>query len=375
MSESRLIKNKRILVLANFDMGLYKFRKALLKELIRMENEVYIALPEGEFIPELEKLGCCFVAVELERRGMNPLRDIRLYRKYLSIVKLIRPDLVIAYTIKPNIYGGLACRKKKVPFVSNITGLGSAIEGGGLLRRLVLAMYKTGLKNAKIIFFENEGNRDMMVKAGAVKKDNTRVLRGAGVDTNEYPLLPYPKENTLRFLFVGRIMKEKGVEELFEAMIRLKADYGDNVILDVVGLFEESYQLRINTLQADGIINFHGYQTDIKQFYETAHCVVLPSYHEGMSNVLLEAASCGRPVITSNINGCMEAVENDVTGYLCEVRDEESLYSMMKRFCNLSPEERETMGKAGRERMIALFDKTMIVKITMDGMTDGLQRH
>jgi len=158
-------------------------------------------------------------------------------------------------------------------------------------------------------------------------------------------------------------------------MIRLKADYGDNVILDVVGLFEESYQLRINTLQADGIINFHGYQTDIKQFYETAHCVVLPSYHEGMSNVLLEAASCGRPVITSNINGCMEAVENDVTGYLCEVRDEESLYSMMKRFCNLSPEERETMGKAGRERMIALFDKTMIVKITMDGMTDGLQRH
>ena len=188
MSESRLIKNKRILVLANFDMGLYKFRKALLQELIRLENEVYIALPNGEFIPELEKIGCHFVETEVDRRGMNPLHDIGLYRQYRKILKKLKPDLVIGYTIKPNVYGGFACRMATIPFAANITGLGSAIEGGGVLQKLVFAMYKAGLAKAKVVFFENEGNREVLVNAGVVKKEQTHVLCGAGIDTDEYPL-------------------------------------------------------------------------------------------------------------------------------------------------------------------------------------------
>ena len=373
MSESLPIKNKRILVLANFDVGLYKFRKALLQELIRLGNEVYISLPNGEYVAELEKMGCHFVDTRLERRGMNPLRDIGLYMQYRHILKKCAPDLVIAYTIKPNIYGGFACRMAKIPFVANITGLGSAIEGGGMLCRLVMTMYKAGLKKAKIVFFENAGNRDVLVNAGVVKPEKTCVLCGAGIDTDEYPALPYPTDSPLRFLFVGRIMKEKGVDELFEAMTRLKVEYGEKVILDVVGLFEESYQQRINDLQADGIIRFHGYQANVKPFYAAAHCTVLPSYHEGMSNVLLEAASCGRPLITSNIHGCMEAVEDGVSGYLCEAKDVQSLYRAMKQFCELPNEDRENMGLAGRQRMVERFDKIEIVKKTMDGLFDGKQ--
>ncbi|MBQ7923530.1 MAG: glycosyltransferase family 4 protein [Clostridia bacterium] len=366
MSESRLIKNKKILVLTNYDIGLYKFRKALLEELIRLGNEVYISLPYGDLVPDLEKLGCKFIDTTLERRGMNPVRDIHLYRQYSGMIKKIKPDLVIAYTIKPNIYGGLACRRSRIPFAANITGLGSAIEGGGMLRKLVLTMYKIGLAKAKVVFFENEGNRDILVNAGVVKKEKTYVLHGAGIDTEEYPLLPYPPEKPVRFLFVGRIMKEKGVDELFEAMTRLKAEYGDDVILDVVGMFEEAYQKQTELLHNNGTIVFHGYQQDVKPFYEKAHCVVLPSYHEGMSNVLLEAASCGRALITCDIHGCMEAVEDGVNGYLCKTKDADSLYNAMKQIIELPLIEKERLGHAGRKRMEFMFDKKQVVAETME---------
>ncbi len=373
MSEFRRASGKRILVLANYDIGLYRFRRSLLTELIERGNEVYISLPFGELVPKLEDLGCSYIDTPLERRGMDPFRDIDLYRRYRGIIRKLHPELVISYTIKPNIYGGLACRISGVAFVANITGLGSAIEGGGMLRRLVLTMYKVGLKKAKLVFFENEGDRDVMVDAGVVKKERTHVLNGAGVDTEEYPLLPYPSARPVRFLFVGRIMREKGVDELFEAMTRLIAEYGDNVALDVVGMFEEAYQQRIEKLQNEGVIVFHGYQQDVRPFYEMANCVVLPSYHEGMSNVLLEAAACGRPLITSRIHGCMEAVEDGASGYLCEVGDTESLYSAMKRFMKSTREEQIEFGLVGRERMVNMFDKKKVVGETMERLFDGYE--
>lgn len=370
MSESQHTAKKKILVLANYDVGLYKFRKALLEELLVRDAEVYISLPYGELVPKLEEIGCHFVETQMERRGMNPLRDIGLYRQYKQILREIQPDLVISYTVKPNIYGGLACQKTKIPYAANVTGLGSAIEGGGMLCRLVLAMNKVGLRKAKVVLFENEGNRDVLVNAGVVQKEKTHVLHGAGIDTNEYAYMPYPKEKPVRFLFVGRIMKEKGVDELFAAMQQLKAEYGDNVILDIVGMFEESYQKQIEELQAEGIIAFHGYQADVKPFYEKAHCIVLPSYHEGMSNVLLEGASSGRPLITSCIHGCMEAVEDGVSGFLCEPKDVGSLVRAMKRFMLLSDETKETYGRIGRERMEQLFDKKKVVAETMERLFD-----
>lgn len=370
--EYRHIKNKTVLVLANYDVGLYKFRKALLHELITLGNTVYISLPDGEHISALAELGCKFIETVLDRRGMNPIRDIGLYRKYLKILQDIRPDLVITYTIKPNIYGGFACRVKKIPYAANITGLGSAIEGGGVLRKLIFAMYRTALKRAKVVFFENEGNLRVLLDAGIVKKDQTCLLNGAGIDTDEYPLLPYPTDSTVRFLFVGRIMKEKGVDELFYAAQRLKNEFGDGVVIDIVGMFEESYQTMIEDLQTDGAIVFHGYQRDVGRFYEKAHCVVLPSYHEGMSNVLLEAASSGRAVITSDIYGCREAVEDGVSGFLCKPKDADALYAAMRKFfAELSQEDKKQFGIAGRHRIEVMFTKTKVVNKTLERLSDG----
>lgn len=367
MSESLQEKsNKRIVIIANNDLGLYRFRKDLLAALTEAGHEVYILLPDGDFVSDLVQLGCNFICTPLDRRGMNPLRDGKLFHGYRVLLKKIKPDLVITYTVKPNIYGGLACRMSHIPYAVNITGLGSAIENGGWLKKFVLALYKPALKGAKQVFFENAGNRDKLVAAGVVPKNRDVVLNGAGVNLEDYPYLPYTQDEPVRFLFVGRVMREKGVDELFSAARRMKSESGEAVEFHLVGSFEESYRPLTDELEQQGIIKYHGYQTDMKPFYAMADCVVLPSYHEGMSNVLLEAAATGRPVITSDIPGCREAVEDGVSGLLCEAKNADSLYEAMRRFAQLPNSRRSEMGQCGRKRMERLFGKASVVADTIE---------
>lgn len=366
MSESlREKSNKRILVLANNDVGLYRFRKDLLAALLGAGHEVYISLPDGGFISELVQLGCRFIDTPIERRGMNPIHDSKLFHQYRAILKEVKPDLVLTYTIKPNIYGGLACRMTHIPYAVNITGLGSAIENGGWLKKFVLALYKPALKGARVVFFENTGNRDTLAATGVVPQGRDVVLSGAGVNLEDYPYQSYPQEGAVRFLFVGRVMHEKGVDELFAAAKRMKQEYGDGVEFYIVGSFEEGYKPLMDELEKAGVVKYHGYQSDMKRFYAMASCVVLPSYHEGMSNVLLEAAASGRPLITSDIPGCREAVEDGNSGYLCPAKDANALYGAMQRVMKLSVEQRSEMGCRGRERMEQRFSKTAVVTETI----------
>ena len=366
MSESlREKSNKRILVLANNDVGLYRFRKDLLAALLGAGHEVYISLPDGGFISELVQLGCRFIDTPIERRGMNPIHDSKLFHQYRAILKEVKPDLVLTYTIKPNIYGGLACRMAHIPYAVNITGLGSAIENGGWLKKFVLALYKPALKGARVVFFENAGNRDTLAATGVVPKGRDVVLSGAGVNLEDYPYQSYPQEGAVRFLFVGRVMHEKGVDELFAAAKRMKQEYGDGVEFHIVGSFEEGYKPLMDELEKAGVVKYHGYQSDMKRSYAMASCVVLPSYHEGMSNVLLEAAASGRPLITSDIPGCREAVEDGNSGYLCPAKDANALYGAMQRVMKLSVEQRSEMGCRGRERMEQRFSKTAVVTETI----------
>lgn len=366
MSESlRGKSNKRILVLANNDVGLYRFRKDLLAALLNTGHEVYISLPNGGLVPELVQLGCRYLETPIDRRGMNPIQDSKLFNQYRAMLRKVKPDLVITYTIKPNIYGGLACRMAHIPYAVNITGLGSAIENGGWLKRFVLSLYRPALKDAKVIFFENTGNRDTLVATGVVPKGRDVVLNGAGVNLEDYPYQPYPQEGPVRFLFVGRIMREKGVDEFFAAARRMKQNYGDGVEFHIVGSFEEAYKPLMDELAQAGVVKYHGYQSDMKPFYAMAGCVVLPSYHEGMSNVLLEAAASGRPLITSDIPGCREAVENGASGYLCPVKNAGALYDAIQRFAELPKDLKAEMGRRGRARMEQHFSKKAVVTETI----------
>lgn len=354
----------QILILANHSGGLYDFRKDLIAEL-KTHASVAVAVPHNDRWDELNGLADRVIELPVDRRGMNPLHDGKLFRQYRAILKEIKPDLLLTYTIKPNIYGGLACRMTHIPYALNITGLGSAIENGGWLKKFVLALYRPALKGAKVVFFENVGNRDTLVATGVVPKGRDVVLHGAGVNLEDYPCQPYPQEGPVRFLFVGRVMHEKGVDELFAAAKRMKRQYGEQVEFHIVGSFEEAYKPAMDELEQAGVVKYHGYQSDMKLFYAMTSCVVLPSYHEGMSNVLLEAAASGRPLITSDIPGCREAVEDGVSGYLCPAKDADALYEAMRRFVALPVEQRSQMGRCGRERMEQQFSKTAVVAETI----------
>lgn len=356
----------KILVLTNFDVGLYQFRRELLARLLE-EHEVYISLPDGDLVRPLEEMGCRFVDTPIDRRGINPVTDGKLLLRYIKLLRQVKPDLVITYTIKPNVYGGTACRLLGVPYAVNITGLGTAFQKEGALRKLVTVLYKMALKRAQVVFFENAGNRDTLIGEGIVRQERCRLLMGAGVNLGHYAPAEYPAEEPVQFLFVGRVMREKGVEELFCAMERLRGE-GYGCVLNVVGGYEEDYEPIIRAHEAAGWLRYHGYQKDVRPFIAQSHCFVLPSYHEGMANTNLECAAMARPLITSDIPGCREAVEVGVSGYLCAAQDAESLYTEMKRFLALTAQQRAEMGRAGRRRMEAAFDKEKVVDATVEGL-------
>lgn len=357
----------RILILANFDLGLYQFRKELIDDLLQ-NNEVAISLPYGSLVEPLIQAGCVFEETTVDRRGVNPVKDLKLLWDYIGLMRKQKPDLVITYTIKPNVYGGMACRLLGIPYAANITGLGTTFQKPGLLRDLVIWLYKTALKKAFVVFFENRGNLEILRDLGIVSESQCRLLNGAGVNLEQFSPAPYPQDaSPVRFLFIGRIMAEKGVDELLAVMKQLVGE-GYDCTLDMLGYAEEDYTQTIQDCVDAGWLRFHGYQTDVRPSIEKAHCFVLPSWHEGMANTNLECAAMGRPVITSNIHGCKEAVDEGVSGLLCEPKNADSLYHAMKRFCELPHDARRTMGLAGRARMEQIFDKKKVVAETVKGL-------
>jgi glycosyltransferase involved in cell wall biosynthesis len=355
----------KILVLANFGMGLYNFRKELLEELINQQNEVYISLPNDEYVPKLVSLGCQFVETPLERRGTNPIKDIKLLLHYIKIIKRMKPDVVLTYTIKPNVYGGLACRITKTPYITNITGLGTSIENKGIIQKITLMLYKAGLKKASCLFFQNETNLKFFIDKNMVKS-KARVVPGSGVNLDQHPFEEYPDDDEEnRFLFLGRMMKAKGIEELLQAAEIVKNEY-PNTQFDLIGGCEEDYYQQLAELNKSGIINYHGQQDDVHSFIKKSHATILPSYHEGTANVLLESASSGRPVLATQVPGCKETFDENLSGFGFEVKSVDSLVETIKKFVNLPYEQKKAMGIAGREKMENKYDRKIVINAYID---------
>lgn len=356
---------RKILIITNHSYMLWRFRKELIQELMK-NGEVVLSMPFVGHEDDFQNLGIHCIRTEVDRRGINPLTDMKLIRVYRNLLKQERPDLVITYSIKPNIYAGWLCGKMKIPFCANVQGLGTAFQKAGLAQ-FVTFLYRGAFRHVRTVFFENEGNAKSFQDRHIIPVSKETVMHGAGINLEEYPLEPYPGNQRMHFLYLGRIMKEKGMDELFAAVHRLHNENYD-FVLDLVGFFEDEYRKKVEELERDGIAAFHGFQEEPRPYYSAADCVVLPSYHEGMSNVLLEAAATGRPVITSDIPGCREAVEQNVSGFLVKAQDSESLYQAMKKMLEISTEMRATMGMAGRKKMEQEFAKERIVADTLEGM-------
>ena len=364
------MKNK-VLVLTNSDSGLYDFRKELLSELVHLEYEVMVSVPIGTYADKIRQIGCEVIPAQFERRGMNPVKDLKLLLSYIRLIKQKKPDVVLTYTIKPNIYGGLASRCCRVPYLCNITGLGTAIENPGMLRKVLLWLYRISLKEASCILFQNIYNKEFMEKNGCKGKKSV-LLSGSGVNLTEHSYCEYPsEEQEIRLLSVMRVMKDKGIEELLECIPKIHEMF-PKTIFAIAGAYEEEtralYEPGINDLQEQGILRYYGYRDDLGEVMAQHHIVVHPSYHEGMSNVLLEAAATGRPVVATDITGCIETYLPGISGESCKRKDAKSLQHALETILNRTTEERIQMGQDGRSHVEAHFDRRQVVQVYLDNI-------
>lgn len=357
---------KNILILANSISGLHSFRKEVVKAICDAEYKVYISVPEEQskvdYYNYFREIGCEIVYTTFNRRGMNPMADFGLMMRYRKTIRQLKPIAVLSYTIKPNIYGGIAARLCHVPQLANVTGLGDALENGGWLKKLTVFLYKLGLSNAHCIYFQNESNRAFCINAGIANNDSV-LLPGSGVNLQYHAFQSFPlEEGKSRFLYIGRLLKDKGTEELFEAAKDIKAKYPYAEFQVIADAVDENYQARLDELVKKDIIQFLGKKMDVRPYIGAVECTIMPSYHEGMSNVNLESAANGRPVITTNVPGCRETVDDGRTGFLVEVKNAQSLIDAIERFIALPYSQKVKMGQEARKKMERDFDRQIVVK-------------
>lgn len=356
---------KKLLILTNDANGLYLFRKELIESFMADGYEIVVSLPSDKNCEKIEKLGCKIVEAKLERRGNNPIKDGKLFLSYCHLIRKIRPKVVLTYTIKPNLYGGLACRLLRVPYLCNITGLGTAIENESMLSRILLKVYKISTKNANCVFFQNEKNKTFMNRHG-IACNNYKMLPGSGVNLTKHIFREYSSEgDKIKFLAVIRIMKDKGIEEYLQAAQILHEKY-KNLEFGLVGDYEEEsrhiYEPLVKTLVDKNIIKYYGHVDNVPQLMAESHVIVHPSYHEGLSNVLLEAAACGRPVLASNINGCVETFIEGKSGFSFEIKSTEALVEAVEKILKFSFEQRRQMGISARAWVEDKFDRNLVLQ-------------
>ena len=357
-----------IVLIANDTTFVYNLRREIIVEFIKQGHKLTVIAQFLSHKEELEKIGCDLVNVQIGRRKTNPVDDLKLMGIYLRILREIKPDLVFLNNIKPNVYAGFACRMLGIRYVPNITGLGTAVELPGRMQQLTTRLYKWGVAGADYIFFQNKENVNFFEERHMMpRKAKIYLLPGSGVNLQTHPALPYVPDNTVQFLFIARLLKEKGIELYLSAAKRIAQKY-DNVMFHICGGCDDPKYLEIvHDAEVAGYIQYHGEQKDMLPFFQMAHCVVHPSYYpEGMSNVLLEAAACARPIIATDRSGCRETVNPGVSGYLIPVRDEESLVCALEDFMSQSWENRWQMGREGRQKMEQEFDRKLVVQTYLE---------
>jgi len=365
-----------ILILSNSVGGLCSFRYELFDRLVKLGHEVWFAVPQDEEhrkVRLLRELGAKYIHTEFARRAVEPFGERRLIRRYIDIIGELNPDVILTYTIKPNIYGTYAAHKKSTPVIMNVTGLGSLFHTSRF-QWLGKALYRYACSKARYVFFQNQSNLDFFVGNRLVSLDKAYLIPGSGVNTEKFaPMAKTTTDNTIRFLFIGRLMKEKGIEEYLVVANRITEKY-DDVEFCILGGFEEDVYRDVVKYNTNPRIKYLGISDDVRNEIREADCIVHPSYHEGMSNALLEGGAMGKPLLASNIPGCMEIVEDGVNGFLFEPRSIESLTWAITRFLELGKGEREAMGRKSRSKIEKEFSRDLVVDAYISAINDILER-
>ena len=355
----------KVLFLSNSIGGIVNFRYELIQYLVSRGDDVYVSSQiEQDATPDwLTPLKVHFIETPVSQRGTNPFGDIKLIHFYIQLLRKINPDIVLSYTIKPNIYGSVACRIVGVPIIANVTGLGTAMETPGLLQKITIALFKWGFKQTNHVYFQNQSSIDFFLKNN-IKMSSYELVAGSGVNLQKFAYEEYPEEDVINFLYVGRILPAKGIQQIIDAANYFK-NKSANVRFNIVGIKDDPYYSEIILkLHDEGTIVFYGKQKDIRPFVAMSHCLVHPSYYpEGMSNVLLESSAMGRPAITTDKAGCREIIDNEVTGYIVKQNNSGDFIEKIERFIELSHNEKKQMGKNARHKVEREFDRVKVVEI------------
>lgn len=361
---------KIIALLTNNDDDVYCFRKELIEEIIRSGYKVLISCPDGPKFELLKHIDFIHDKLNIDRRGTNPLSDFSLYRHYYNLFKTYKPSVVLTYTAKPNVYGSIAAHQQGIPVINNVTGFGSVLNMSGMKKKIITSLFKYAYRKSACIMFQNVTNMQLAIKQGMVKGE-CRLIPGSGVDTDRYPLQDYPDGgdgktgNPVVFNYIGRILHDKGVDDYIEVAKRIKQRY-PLTEFNMLGFIEPTenahYEPLLRELTVKGIINYRGSQKDVRPFIARSHAIIHPStYGEGMSNVLLENASSGRFLITTDNPGCRETVQNDRSGYIYTGGDVNALESSVIRFLKMDNNKRKSMGMEGRERIKKEFSRNIVI--------------
>lgn len=356
-----------IVVSVNAAWNLVNFRQSLLRSLVVAGYRVVAVAPPDGRESELEAAGVEFLSIRIDRRGMSPIADARLLLAYFRILRRLRPSAYLGYTIKPNVYGGIACRLLGIPRIANIAGLGTAFMQRDALNWVVRRLYATGLSGARRVFFQNCDDRAHFLAEGLVSEDRTALLPGSGVDLVRFaPRRRAPDGKTV-FLLVTRLLRAKGVAEYVEAAATMRQRHGDAMVFRLLGIPDYSSggidAEALEQWRRESDIELLEPVTDVRPVLADADCVVLPSYYpEGTPRSLLEAAGMGKAIITTDTPGCRDVVEQGVNGFLCEARSVGSLVDAMEAYRGLDDRERSRMGAASRAKAERDYDEQIVLE-------------
>ncbi|ADR22657.1 glycosyltransferase family 4 protein [Marivirga tractuosa] len=359
----------RIAITLNTSWNIYNFRMSLIQALIKDGHEVVAIAPHDEYTVKLIEAGCEFEDVTMDSRGASPIRDTGLTFELHNIYKRVKPDIILHYTIKPNIYGTLAAAWLGIPVINNVSGLGTIFLNEDWISKIALSLYRFSFKFPKKVFFQNHEDYQLFMDKKLIQRNICEVIPGSGIDLNEFTPHP-PQEKAegepFEFLMISRLIIDKGIREYVAAAAILQ-ERGMNAKFNLLGKLDELHSRGISAKELnfwieEGYINYLGSTDDVRPFINNADCVVLPSYREGTPRTLLEAAACAKPIVASNVPGCNNIVDHRLNGILCKVKDEDDLALKMKEMYYMAPELRHKMGEKGREIVERRFDHNLVIE-------------
>ncbi len=364
--------HKTVAIVINTSWNIFNFRLGLLRALQEDGYNVVAIAPTDDYSPKLEALGIKHYDIKINNKGTNPLEDAKLVLAFRKLYKEIAPDVILQYTIKPNIYGSMAASMLGIPVISNISGLGTVFLNDSVSSKIARLLYKVALKVPQKVFYQNAHDRDLFIDSNLVRESKTDLLPGSGIDTEKFKPVSKGNESdeeseNVRFLFIARLVRDKGLMEYVEAAKITLKNQCQKPEFHILGAYYSGNPTVITEDQMQkweekGIVSYIGVSDDVKSVISKYDCIVLPSYREGLSRVLLEAASMAKPIIATNVPGCKEVVDDGENGYLCEVKDAESLANQMKKMIDLGAKERQDMGRFGREKVKSEFDEKIVIR-------------